>query len=723
MIKKELMKLRTLKATPKMMEMAKNDKKIPRQYTTYWGGTYTATIYEYGIFMRCQTLKGYLKVAFFLPDMMRCGSDLPAYELYIHKKAGQFLTWDCREQKWREAMVDNLDWPYNYSRSKTWINPEGNQTIKNYLGVSQTGWDGIIEYQRKIREENIEKRYKRKTDPWDKELAQTPALPKDWEKWCSKTAVPENYLFYDYAESGTKEGLCTYCEKTVPIDKPRHNKLIVCPACGKPLTMKNRKRMKYLHTEWHYAYLIQRIPTGFVVREFRAQRSYRADKGWTPNAYAHELRRAFYDKNAKAVSAYRWDLFANREHRFIHSSVCGGNWGNTHRGAVYNRTIPSLAKAELKHTGLPEYLKDKPKVDAEWYLAAWNRHPQLEQLVKADLKRLVADCLGNTGYFDAVYRKNAPGGLAKKLQLDEQGLKRLRSNNGGVVFLDWLRWEKRHNTRLGDEVIRYFAEHTATPDSLSFISDRMTPVQIKNYIEKQSSLTGQDFRQTVTTWKDYLNMAQKDGRDLQDPYFYKPARLKQHHDELVLKAMMKDLKKAAEKTEKEYPKVRPVLESIRDIYSFQGEVYSVIVPEGVLDIMVEGKALNHCVGTSTRYLERMERRESYILFLRKTAAPQQAYYTLEVEPDGTVRQKRTTGDEQLPDIKDAKKFLREWQKEVSKRLTDTERTLAKESKKLRVEGFEQMKRDQVRIHTGKLQGRMLVDVLLADLMENEEETA
>ena len=49
------------------------------------------------------------------------------------------------------------------------------------------------------------------------------------------------------------------------------------------------------------------------------------------------------------------------------------------------------------------------------------------------------------------------------------------------------------------------------------------------------------------------------------------------------------------------------------------------------------------------------------------------YYTLEIEPDGTVRQKRTKFDRQEPDIKDAKKFLAEWQRVVAKRLTRGDR--------------------------------------------------
>ena len=39
---------------------------------------------------------------------------------------------------------------------------------------------------------------------------------------------------------------------------------------------------------------------------------------------------------------------------------------------------------------------------------------------------------------------------------------------------------------------------------------------------------------------------------------------------------------------------------------------------------------------------------------------------------------------------------------------------------MRAEEFAQLQNDQVIIHTGHLAGRLLVDVLLADLMENAE---
>ena len=137
----------------------------------------------------------------------------------------------------------------------------------------------------------------------------------------------------------------------------------------------------------------------------------------------------------------------------------------------------------------------------------------------------------------------------------------------------------------------------------------------------------------------------------------------------------------------------------------------------MLDIIAEGKQLNHCVGGQDRYWDRIQRHEAFILFLRKASEPNMPYYTLEVEPDGTVRQVRTKFDRQEPDIDAAREFLARWQKVVSTRLTNMEREEAAMSRVLRNQEFEQLRRDNIVIHAGHLAGQRLVDVLTADLME------
>lgn len=137
----------------------------------------------------------------------------------------------------------------------------------------------------------------------------------------------------------------------------------------------------------------------------------------------------------------------------------------------------------------------------------------------------------------------------------------------------------------------------------------------------------------------------------------------------------------------------------------------------------EGRMLHHCVGNDgagERYYDRIERRESFIMFLRRAEEPEDPYYTLEIEPDGTVRQKRTLFDRQHEDIEQATEFLQKWQKVIAARLTGQDLKLAAQSRVLRNEEFIQMKKDRVVIHTGHLAGHLLADVLLADLMENKE---
>ena len=193
-------------------------------------------------------------------------------------------------------------------------------------------------------------------------------------------------------------------------------------------------------------------------------------------------------------------------------------------------------------------------------------------------------------------------------------------------------------------------------------------------------------------------------------------------------------KPAAKPVQNEQPPVSPVQPVVQQMVAEEkenmdtlpaGKVeenadYMVVVPDGILDIITEGRALHHCAGSSDRYWDRIERRESFVMFLRKTADPFHAYYTLEVEPDGTVRQKRTEYDRQKKDIEQATEFLQKWQRVITARLTESDKALAAESRILREKEFIQLKKDRVIIHTGHLAGRLLADVLMADLMENTD---
>lgn len=220
-----------------------------------------------------------------------------------------------------------------------------------------------------------------------------------------------------------------------------------------------------------------------------------------------------------------------------------------------------------------------------------------------------------------------------------------------------------------------------------------------------------------------MAMAQRLHIDTSDEIIYRVRKLRQRHDELVIQCEAGSLELQAEKMAEKYPNVDGICRELQKKYTYAEEEYMVVAPENIFAIIKEGRMLHHCVGndgSGERYYERMERRESFILFLRRTDEPEDPYYTLEIEPDGTVRQKRTLFDRQHEDIEQATDFLRRWQKVIAERLTGRDLKLAAESRILREKEFIQLKKDRVIIHTGHLAGRLLADVLMADLMENTD---
>ena len=720
MKKKELSALPALRATEKMMQMARADKLIKRQQR--YGGWVEG--YERGFYLRSQVYGRILKVAIYLTEYMRMGVRDAAFEVYVDKEHSRFLTYDRLGDRWRTAKVDCLPWPrYVYSSTGHYIHPHGAKTIQQYFGGAHGGYMGLLEYQEEVREDSLRRRYRRETAPWDADLAQIPPLPKDWERWYRKVGIPENYIFYQYSRKGAKTGYCTYCEREVPIQDPRHNGQGVCPRCRRPITFKSEGKAGTVRTEDTYLHLLQRCADGFVLRVFLGDRVYSTADHRKETASFRELRRVIYDRDTLQSRVYCWEDYKHRETRWIpqervhNSSYNKSYWRGSWEGLVYGRTIPSLARQELARTGLPELIRLVGKLDPEQYLAMLHERPILEQLAKAGLGGLAIDCMyKNRDWYDI---SMVPGaGLAKSLGIDAQEMSRLRRCQGGREFLSWLRYEKETGKGIPDHTIAWFCSCGVEPRDLRDLPHQMSPLQVSNYLRRQMRELHMPCRQVLTTWADHLSMAARLKLDLNNVAVYRVRRLKQRHDELLgLFDHDASLAIRAGQVLQKYPHIEDILQRIKPKYEFADEAYTVLVPERIEEIMIEGRLLGHCVANIDRYWDRIERRESYVLFLRRTADMDRPYYTLEVEPNGTIRQKRTQGDNQEADIEEVSAFLRKWQKAVAKRLDQEDLELARASRVLRIQEFEELRESQVTVRTGKLAGAPLLEVLQQDLME------
>lgn len=711
MKRKDLEKLPVLRATTAMLKQAEQE---PMTQEGYYK---SKRRYTHDFYARCRRFGAILKVAFYKTELLAAGGRQPRYELFLNRKKQDFLTYAYAEKSWRTSMLHNFyrfgDLLYNIRFSE-----RDEKLICEYLGSKEEPYRAIQKFQVNIREQQLLARHRKETDSWDAAMAPVPPLPKDWDRWVSKVGVTQNYMFYRYQRGGAKTGYCSYCDRTVPIRKPKHNTLTKCPRCRKQMQFKVFGKMGRVRTGQNIVYLMQPYPGGFVIREFWAERSYSRENYRNVKAFYHEFRRAIFDADAKPVQAFYWGLYKQRSLRWIKGYNCSANYARDESGRVYGKTTPSLAKTVLQRTGLPELICAGKTVDPEKYLVVLKKIPELERLSKAGLFRFARECAQSYHWLENQLQKTPEQkGLAATLGIDRMELARLRQCDGGKLFLEWLQYEKQSKSVISDRVIQWLCGEHIHPERLQFIKGRMRVGQIQHYLCRQMQESGMSSKEVLGIWQDYLSMAARFGYDTNDSIVYRVRKLRQRHDELARRCDNQKLTLRAAEILQTYPHIEQNLHAIREKFAFTGEKFQLQVPNVLEDILKESRTLCHCIANSDTYWERIERKESYLLFVRKASAPDTPYYTVEAEPNGTVRQVRTQYNRQNDDIGEVRAFLKNWQKQLAKRLTQKDKQLAADSHELRIKELVQLRNDQVTIHTGDLAGRLLVDVLTEDLME------
>lgn len=726
MRKDELRKLRTLKATREMVEKA--EKNMMKETVKHWWNekSYEVTLRKYQTFFRCQNLGGYLKIAIFMPENMQKGITTPKYELFINEEGKEWITRELddsgKEERWLTAMIDNLPGLYNYYETvseEAWINADGmrsigrlkfekgNESLDRYKGF----WR-IVHWQRCIREERIEEREKKEQAPWDKDMALIPEAPKRFTRWMQKEVPEKNYIFYKYEKRGAKTGYCRYCEEDVPLkQKPHHRGEILCPKCKRKSVLISTGKIRRVDSDEEEAQIIQKIDGGIVLRKFRVSYRINTVNYKEPKYWVHEEVRTLY--RGRDIKRYSYESYKNKYTRWCLSDRASFIYENG-KMKIYRGNLRAISKDIEKNSGIAILIQEEKRFSVERYMYEERKHPVLEKLVKAGLEDLALEFVNIDISYDCL--QESQGELAKILNLDKERMGRLKKIGGSSAELYWLQEEKRQDTVWDDDMVRYFAEAGLKQGDFKFLGNKMSLKKIYNYLKKQERLSGDGAKQLLRTWRDYMQMAQKLKMNTELEIYYKPRNLNEAHAEAIEIIEKNGMKKIARDTEKKFPKVNEVCATLGK-YEWNSGKFCIKAPQGIYDIVREGAILHHCIHTCDYYFDRISNRESYLLFLRKTGQEDMPWYTLEVEPGGNIRQKRTTGDNQNPDLNEALPFLRKWQQEIKKRLSKEEEELAKIADRKRRENYEDVRKKEKRVWHGKLQGMLLADVLEQDFME------
>lgn len=629
---------------------------------------------------------------------------------------GEYEYWDAERNVWRQArfntMVEHDPWCYrsiNLKKRLRFDCLEDEQRAKDVI-VSKTRWqepdifsriyDWESDYSAQVRD-NRRMSHRNRIE---RLMAQIPKVPDDFSEWLFRVAAHgREYAFYD--KTGASYS-CTACGRTSAEQKweraeggkARHNDPAICPICGETVTVKRRTDHMTYETQ---AMLLQNMtPDTSVSRHIDVKLQWSAEGKKT--VYSEGIRLIF-QRNYKVrptkiyyayISKNCWDPDPAC---FDEHNPCNRRIREALKGTAYSvwmDLFPQLAEAGKK-------------LDYNKLLIAGLREPDIPRVIEYLFKGRFSRMLQETATAVSIWSGRYSGSLTLDGECiedvfaleDRQKINRLRQIDGGEQILEWLRWSDCTGKRIDDITLQWLDRQRMNEEQLSFILDRMNPCQIMHYIQRQQkeSYKGKSCYVVLTAWKDYLSMCKRLRKRTEDEMIFRPRELKRRHDEAVEECRIRqeelkeiEREQAADRMRDKYPGAEEHLAEIRERYEYRDDQYMIIVPARLMEIMQEGAALHHCVGSSERYFERIAQKETYICFLRRIEAPDKPYYTIEVEPGGTIRQHRSEYDEE-PDIEKIRGFLRQWQKEIKKRLNEEDRRLAHISAQKRQKNIDELR--------------------------------
>ena len=625
-------------------------------------------------------------------------------------------------EKWGKIKIDTIalklkgeekqSWNFArwyYPPKWRWENDKNAERIVHkILGSSIDLWESRNDSEKYYKRQKT--KHERLQEKINNLLMPTPAGFREWADGCFDTSVAVK-IKSKLDALGVYEYQCTECSGVwVRKQKYRSKRIITCPHCGKELRVKNNGL-----AESENFYLFQICadnPNRWYERYMFGIKQWNRKDGWEFKLYDSVLGVIASEEQYGDCYYHESEGFSETRHN--------GLLATFGKGYIY----PDFGGAEDLMTDqqarcLKALAYKKAKTNANKVINH-DTDNGLEYLIKGGYDRLAADVIEK----DALYYLNRHAdNFQEYIGLDKQRCLRLKQINGSIRERDWLRYEKKTGRKVSAVDLQFFLQYGIDPNDTfngtrTMLSYIPSPSAFRNYLEKQAAISIMTFRQTISEYSDYIQMAQNQGLNLSSEIFYKPKNLKAAHDECVRVAHAKEYENRAKEIVKKFPKVPEILKDIQSKYTFESGEFAIIVPEKIEDIIAEGRALGHCIDTADRYFDRIQNHVTYLVFLRHASARNMSWYTLEIEPGGTLRQQRTTGNRKNEaDTEAYMPFIREWQKVVRQRISDDDKVAAARSRERRLAEYKDLREKKEPTRNGLLAGQLLVDVLEADLVE------
>lgn len=569
--------------------------------------------------------------------------------------------------RWRTAAFENLGEDWSFTRKCAFYSAKDEGRVIRYLkSDSGSGIKALTSFQSNILENRRRERRKIREKEIVSRMECIPALPRNLKNWIHKSVMPA-YFFYDYKRGGMDiPGTCTSCGHEVRLSNVKQGNKGICPHCKRELIMKPRSRRGCCMADRETCQVIQNTGNGeLLIRTIKVWYTYRTDK---PEIQIYENARQFIRQDGNdgkiSVESYYYQhgrgiltdwkkgerpaLFSQWQYHF-EADTCGH---------LYSRNLPNELKGTVwEYCPIADFYNHfHEPMQALPFLGAFLKHPRLEHLAKVGFWNIVSDlayrhfpdCLDETQNRTHQILKVAAEDIRflRELEVDIPTLKIFREYAGLKDRRRLLCWQMEQDVKRD---ILPILKHITVHKFIRYIDSQFESLRLRR--TSHGTLRYKGMQDLVSEYRDYLDMCRKMGYDMKNSFVLFPKDLQKSHDKAARR--FKQRKDALVKRD-----FIAVYQQLSGQLDFEKDGMKIVYPATPDDVVKEGHALHHCVGS---YTERVAEKECIILFLRKCSEEEKPFYTVEVRNQKAVQVRGKGNCSMTPEVKS---FIAAWEQRV-----------------------------------------------------------
>lgn len=453
----------------------------------------------------------------------------------------------------------------------------------------------------------------------------------------------ENFFMVPDREDKQK-AICSRCGKHIVLAKFKlsHKDRTTCPKCGADGEVVHAWRRARTQAKYYFTYFERALydKEAIIARSFAVYRCICADTGEIFDDYVP--REYYLMRKGEAIHwTHECDFWGNEwwsKRRSLYSKDYVMELSGYHVWLGLDRLKPLLKDSWLKYSQLDAFFRLTGAEDAFRYIELYQKHPQLEYIMKMGLWNIIAEglrCRSFRNIFN--WKGKTPKDLfgvpigkgdmlalsALAVDMDTFHLALYLKKNSHFSLTD-LAQKRKELERLSNfdtcerfDILKGYG--VCAEETLKYILR-----------QQQKKTRYQSIRGVLIDWMDYLKDCNELGLSLEDTAVLKPHDLQQAHQNIIAQLKIK----ADEELDKQMAK----LKEERKRYNFAAGGFIAKVAENSTELIVEGKVLHHCVGT---YADKHAKGKCTIILIRRLEEPKVPFYTMElVGPEKRIIQVR-----------------------------------------------------------------------------------